>query len=84
MSNSSSGMNLDKIIVFTNNTIILLSILFGQVFGVASSFLTWVAIVSAAIMLIGCFTKVVPLSLVLSGMGVKSGSVFKDTGSKEW
>ena len=79
MSNNTSGLNLDKIIVGANNVIILLSLLLGQVFGVLPLFFTWVAIVSAAVMLIGLFTKVVPLSIVLSKSGVKSGAIFQET-----
>ena len=79
MTDTTSGWNLDKIIVGTNNVIILLCLVLGQVFGVAPLFLTWVAIVSAAIMVIGLFSKVVPLSLVLSKAGIRSGSIFKET-----
>lgn len=78
MSNDTSGFTLDKVIVGTNNIIILACLMFGQVFGIASLFLTWVAIVSSVIMLIGLFTKVVPLSIVLQRFGVKAGAIFKE------
>jgi hypothetical protein len=84
MSDTTSGLNLDKIIVGANNIIILACLLVGQVFGIAPLLLTWVAIVSCAVMLIGLFTKVVPLSLLLSGFGVKAGSIFKSTGKEDW
>ena len=69
---------MDKVLVGTNNVIILLSILLGQVFGVATLFFAWVAILSAVIMLIGLFTKVAPMSIVLSKLGVREGAVFKE------
>jgi hypothetical protein len=78
MSDITSGLNLDKIIVGANNIIILACLVLGQVFGIAPLLLTWVAIVSCVVMLIGLVTKVVPLSILLSKRGVKAGAIFKE------